>query len=126
MTVSGRSPIAQTSPAAADDPARPQGRHLPAFLGATVDFSYDRTPIFIQLATLFRRLIVTGQWPVGQRIPTHEHLAVQLDVNPATIDRARDGPLLREGSAATGPPAATTLAVDFGVSALLAPIRRAR
>lgn len=84
----GRPQLAQQSPATADDLARPQGRRLPAFLGATVDFSYDRTPIYIQLATLFRRLIVTGQWPVGQRIPTHEHLAVQLDVNPATVAKA--------------------------------------
>lgn len=61
---------------------------LPAFLGATVDFSNDRAPIYIQLATLFRRLIVTGQWPVGQKTPTHEQLAVQLDVNPATIAKA--------------------------------------
>jgi GntR family transcriptional regulator len=66
----------------------PKVRIVPAFLGATVDFSYDRAPIYIQLATLFRRLIVTGQWPVGQKTPTHEQLAVQLDVNPATIAKA--------------------------------------
>src|SRR5688572_20717641 len=66
----------------------PKVQLVPAFLGATVDFSNDRAPIYIQLATLFRRLIVTGQWPVGQKIPTHEQLALQLNVNPATIAKA--------------------------------------
>ena len=66
----------------------PKVQLVPAFFGATVDFSNDRAPIYIQLATLFRRLIVTGQWPVGQKTPTHEQLAVQLDVNPATVAKA--------------------------------------
>lgn len=66
----------------------PKVRNVPAFLGATVDFSNDRAPIYIQLATLFRRLIVTGQWPVGQKTPTHDQLAVHLNVNPATIAKA--------------------------------------
>jgi GntR family transcriptional regulator len=78
----------ESKPRTADDPNSPKVRHLPAFLGATVDFSYDRAPIYIQLATLFRRLVVTGQWPVGQRIPTHEQLALQLNVNPATVAKA--------------------------------------
>jgi GntR family transcriptional regulator len=80
--------VVESKPRTADDPNSPKVRHLPAFLGATVDFSYDRAPIYIQLATLFRRLVVTGQWPVGQRIPTHEQLALQLNVNPATIAKA--------------------------------------
>jgi GntR family transcriptional regulator len=82
------SAVVESKPRTADDPNSPKVRHLPAFLGATVDFSYDRAPIYIQLATLFRRLVVTGQWPVGQRIPTHEQLALQLNVNPATIAKA--------------------------------------
>jgi GntR family transcriptional regulator len=84
----GQSPLVPGSFAKAGELIRPKVHPLPAFLGATVDFSYDRTPIYIQLATLFRRLVVTGQWPVGQKTPTHEQLAVQLDVNPATIAKA--------------------------------------
>jgi GntR family transcriptional regulator len=84
----GASASVEGKPQTADDTNSPKVRHLPAFLGATVDFSYDRAPIYIQLATLFRRLVVTGQWPVGQRIPTHEQLALQLNVNPATIAKA--------------------------------------
>lgn len=80
--------VVESEPRTADEPNSPKVRHLPAFLGATVDFSYDRAPIYIQLATLFRRLVVTGQWPVGQRIPTHEQLALQLNVNPATVAKA--------------------------------------
>src|SRR5262245_21860459 len=67
---------------------RTRMRDVPAYLGATVNFSYDRTPIYLQLATLFRRLIVTGQWPIGRKTPTHEQLAVQLNVNPATVAKA--------------------------------------
>jgi GntR family transcriptional regulator len=84
----GTPALVESKPRTPDDPNSLKVRHLPAFLGATVDFSYDRAPIYIQLATLFRRLVVTGQWPVGQRIPTHEQLALQLNVNPATIAKA--------------------------------------
>jgi GntR family transcriptional regulator len=45
-------------------------------------------PIYVQLSTLFRRFIVTGQWPVDRQIPTHDTLAVQFDVNPATVRKA--------------------------------------
>jgi GntR family transcriptional regulator len=84
----GTPALVESKPRTPDDPNSLKVRHLPAFLGATVDFSYDRAPIYIQLATLFRRLVVTGQWPVGQRIPTHEQLALQLNVNPATVAKA--------------------------------------
>ena len=45
-------------------------------------------PLYLQLSTLFRRFIVTGQWPVDRQIPTHETLAAQFDVNPATVRKA--------------------------------------
>lgn len=45
-------------------------------------------PIYVQLSTLFRRFIVTGQWPVGAQIPIHEEIAAQFDVNPATVRKA--------------------------------------
>ena len=49
------------------------------------DLTHNRAPIYVQLSTLFRRFIVTGHWPVDRQVPTHETLAVQFDVNPATI-----------------------------------------
>lgn len=55
-----------------------------------VDLSSTRAPIYLQLSTLFRRFIVRSQWPVGDRIPTHDALAMQFGVNPATVRKAID------------------------------------
>jgi GntR family transcriptional regulator len=57
--------------------------HQPA-----VDLTQHGAPIYVQLASLFRRFIVTGQWPLEQQIPTHEDIAAQFDVNPATVRKA--------------------------------------
>jgi GntR family transcriptional regulator len=53
-----------------------------------VDLTQHGAPIYVQLASLFRRFIVTGQWPLEQQIPTHEDIAAQFDVNPATVRKA--------------------------------------
>jgi GntR family transcriptional regulator len=53
-----------------------------------VDLSTTHAPIYLQLSTLFRRFIVRNQWPVGDRIPNHDALAMQFGVNPATIRKA--------------------------------------
>jgi GntR family transcriptional regulator len=53
-----------------------------------LDLTHHRAPIYVQLATLFRRFIVTGQWPLERQIPTHEAIAAQFDVNPATVRKA--------------------------------------
>jgi GntR family transcriptional regulator len=58
------------------------------FAAPELDLSHNRAPIYVQLSTLFRRFIVTGHWPVDKQVPTHETLAVQFDVNPATIRKA--------------------------------------
>ncbi len=58
------------------------------FVPPEFDLSHNRAPIYVQLSTLFRRFIVTGHWPVDRQVPTHETLAVQFDVNPATIRKA--------------------------------------
>jgi len=78
-------------------PGAPQG--LPALANLAsplVDLSSTRAPIYVQLSTLFRRFIVRSQWPVGNRIPTHEALAAQFGVNPATVRKAIE-PLEAEG-----------------------------
>jgi GntR family transcriptional regulator len=61
---------------------------MSASLGVVVGLTSTRAPIYVQLSTLFRRFIVTGVWPVGAQIPTHETLAAQFEVNPATIRKA--------------------------------------
>jgi GntR family transcriptional regulator len=58
------------------------------FVPPEFDLTHNRAPIYVQLSTLFRRFIVTGHWPVDRQVPTHETLAVQFDVNPATIRKA--------------------------------------
>jgi len=43
-----------------------------------------------QLATLFRRHILTGRWKVGDRIPTIEELAAEHGIARATVRQALD------------------------------------
>lgn len=43
---------------------------------------------YIQLATLFRRRIESGEWPVGDQIPTIDELVVESGVARATIRQA--------------------------------------
>lgn len=53
-------------------------------------------PIWLQLAEEFTRRIVTGSWPPGRKIPAVRELAVDLKVNPNTVQRAL-GELERAG-----------------------------
>lgn len=55
-----------------------------------VDLSRSAVSRYIQLSTLFRRRIDTGQWPVGQQIPTVDALAEEFSVARATIRQALD------------------------------------
>jgi GntR family transcriptional regulator len=52
------------------------------------DLSRSGVSRYIQLATLFRRRIDSGQWPVGSQIPTIETLAEECGVARATIRQA--------------------------------------
>ena len=45
-------------------------------------------PIWLQLVDEFRRRIVTGEWPRGERIAGVRELAGDLRVNPNTVQRA--------------------------------------
>lgn len=55
-----------------------------------VDFSRSAIARYIQLATLFRRRIEAGQWPLGSQIPTVDELADECGVARATIRQALD------------------------------------
>jgi len=55
-----------------------------------VDFSRSTIARYIQLASLFRRRIESGQWPVGQQIPTIDELSEECGVARATVRQALD------------------------------------
>ncbi|MGC1504502.1 MAG: GntR family transcriptional regulator [Sulfitobacter sp.] len=55
-----------------------------------LDFGRSAIARYIQLATLFRRRIVMGQWPLGSQIPTVDELAEECGVARATIRQALD------------------------------------
>lgn len=55
-----------------------------------------RMPIYVQLVTLFRRLIDSGEWAIGRQIPTLDRLTADLGVARATVRHAL-GYLEREG-----------------------------
>ena len=45
-------------------------------------------PIWLQLTGEFTRRVVTGSWPPGAKIPAVRELAVDLKVNPNTVQRS--------------------------------------
>lgn len=45
-------------------------------------------PRYLQLSTLFRRIIASGEWQVGSQIPTVEELAAEYGVARATVRQA--------------------------------------
>ena len=45
-------------------------------------------PIWIQLYEQLTRRIVSGQYPVGTRVPSVRELAAEAGVNPNTMQRA--------------------------------------
>ena len=57
---------------------------------AKVDFGRSAVARYIQLATMFRRRIQSGEWEVGKQIPTVDELAEQCGVARATIRQALD------------------------------------
>ena len=46
-------------------------------------------PIYAQLVGLLQRMIVTGVYPAGSRLPSVRELAAEAAVNPNTMQRAR-------------------------------------
>lgn len=50
----------------------------------------DKQPIYLQIAGKFCENILTKKWVNGERIPPVREIAVQLEVNPNTANRAYD------------------------------------
>ncbi len=48
----------------------------------------DSRPIYEQVKDSVRRLIVSGVWVEGQKLPSVRELATELVINPNTIQRA--------------------------------------
>lgn len=48
----------------------------------------DRRPIYEQVVEKFRILILSGALPPGERMPSVRQLAMELSINPNTIQRA--------------------------------------
>ncbi|WP_175956885.1 GntR family transcriptional regulator [Schaalia sp. Marseille-Q2122] len=48
----------------------------------------DSRPLWIQLVEEFRRRIVSGEWGPGSKLPSVRELALELGVNPNTIQKA--------------------------------------
>ena len=48
----------------------------------------DSRPIWAQLVDEFRRRIASGEWPTGLKMPSVRELALELGVNPNTVQKA--------------------------------------
>lgn len=53
----------------------------------TIDYQ-SRAPIYEQIVERFQMLIVKGVLPPGSRMPSVRSLAVELSINPNTIQKA--------------------------------------
>lgn len=48
----------------------------------------DNIPIYLQIKTFINRKIVSGEYPLGTKIPSVRDLSLQLEVNINTIQKA--------------------------------------
>lgn len=48
----------------------------------------NRAPIYIQVVTYFKQQIAVGHLRAGSEIPSRRELAVQLNINPNTVQKA--------------------------------------
>ena len=56
----------------------------------SVDLDRSAVSRYLQLASLFRRRIEAGDWPIGQQTPTVDDLGVECGVARATVRKALD------------------------------------
>ena len=48
----------------------------------------ESRPIWLQLVDEVRRRVAVGEWPTGSKIPSVRELALEVGVNPNTVQRA--------------------------------------
>lgn len=51
---------------------------------------HNQTPIYLQIAEHIGEQLLTQQWKPDDKIPSIRELAVQLEVNPNTVQRTYD------------------------------------
>lgn len=71
----------------------------------------DKVPIYLQLMELFRSWLLQGHWQLGQNVPAVRELAMELGVNPNTVQRALSE-LEREGLIQTNRTSGRTVSMD--------------
>lgn len=76
----------------------------------------DSRPIWAQLVDEFRRRIVAGEWASGAKVPSVRELALELGVNPNTVQKAL-GEIDRLGLTATERTAGRFVTADEGAVA---------
>ena len=81
---------------------------------ATSTASQSRDKLHLQLARLFRNKIATGEWPVGQSIPTVEELEALHGVSRTTVRMAVHA-LVDEGLLETRKRVALSYIAEHGV-----------
>jgi DNA-binding transcriptional regulator YhcF (GntR family) len=74
----------------------------------------DGRPIWVQLAEILTRRIVSGEYPPGSRLPAVRELAQAAGVNPNTMQRAL-AQLETDGLAASNRTAGRTVTEDAAV-----------
>lgn len=57
---------------------------------APIDFSRSAVSRYLQLASLFRNRVESGEWPLDKQIPTVDELAAACNVARATVRQALD------------------------------------
>ena len=48
----------------------------------------DTRPIWVQLADAFQARILSGEWEPGAKVPSVRELAIEMGVNPNTVQRS--------------------------------------
>lgn len=48
----------------------------------------NKQPVYSQIKSQFRSGVLTGQFPMGSRVPSVRELAAEISANPNTVQRA--------------------------------------
>ena len=48
----------------------------------------DREPVYIQIIRNIKQKVVTGELKMGERLPSRREMAVNINVNPNTVQKA--------------------------------------
>ena len=79
-----------------------------------MDAFSPNVPIYLQLMDEMKRMVLSGEWPPGQKIPAVRDLALTFTVNPNTMQRALSE-LEHDGFVTTNRTAGRTVTTDEGL-----------